>query len=124
MRASGRACCRRSPARPCWDGTSSPRSVLPPPAFCMAWLAAEPGEDLVEAGGLALALGRAQCRIGDEQDALVESDRRALAEARQWLDEQALLAERRPVAPRILDQHLGLRDPQGAAPALEPVVED
>ena len=89
-----------------------------------AGLAAEPGEDLVEAGGLALALGRAQRGVGDEQDALVEPDRRALAEARQRLDQQALLAQRRPVAPRVLDQRLGLGDPQRRAPALEPVVED
>ena len=38
-------------------------------------------------------------------------------------DEQALLAERGPVALRILDQLVGLADPDGAAAALEPVVE-
>ena len=88
-----------------------------------AGVAAEPGEDLVEARGLALALGRAQRGVGHEQDALFEPDRRALAEARQRLDQEALLAQRRPVAARVLDQ-LGLGDPQRLAPALEPVVED
>jgi hypothetical protein len=89
-----------------------------------AGLAAEPSQDLVEPGCLALALGRAQRGIGDEQDTLVEPDRCALAEARQGLDEEALLVQRRPVAARILDQRLGLGDPQRAAPALEPVVKD
>jgi hypothetical protein len=86
--------------------------------------ASEPGEDLVEARSLALALGRAQRGVGDEQDALVEPDRCPLAEARQRLDEKALLAQCRPVAACILDQRLGLGDPQGTTPALEPVVED
>jgi len=89
-----------------------------------AGLAAEPGQDLIEAGSLALALGRAQRGVGDKQDALIEPDRRALAEARQRLDEKAFLAQRGPVAPRVLDQHFGLGDPERLAPALEPVVED
>jgi hypothetical protein len=33
------------------------------------------------------------------------------------------LTERGPVALRVLDQLVGFRDPDGAAPALEPVVE-
>ena len=41
MRASGSACCRRKPARPCWEGAWSPRSPLPPAAFCMAWLSSK-----------------------------------------------------------------------------------
>ena len=53
----------------------------------------------------------------------VEADRRALRKAGQRRDEQPLLAERRPVALGILDQLVGLRDPDGAAAALEPVVE-
>jgi hypothetical protein len=65
-----------------------------------AGLAAQPREDLIEAGWLALAFGRAQRGVGDEQDALVEPDRRALAEARQRLDEQPLLPKRRPVVAR------------------------
>ena len=89
-----------------------------------AGLAAEPGEDLIEARSLALALGRAQRCVGDEQDTLGEPDRCPLAEACQRLDEEALLAQGGPVAPRVLDQRLGLGDPQGLAPALEPVVEN
>ena len=72
-----------------------------------AGLATEPGEDLVEAGGLALALGRAQGGIGHEQDALVEPDGCALAEAFQRLDEKRLLAQRGPVTAGILYQHRG-----------------
>src|SRR4026209_1799975 len=61
-----------------------------------AGLAPQPRQHLVEAGGLALALGRAQRGVGDEQDALVEADRRSLTEARQRLDEEALLAQGGP----------------------------
>ena len=39
-------------------------------------------------------------------------------------DEQLLLAERRPVALGVLEQRVGLGDPERAAPALQPVVED
>ena len=53
----------------------------------------------------------------------IQTDRRALTEPRQRCDQQALLAERRPVALGVLDQLVGLRHPQGAAAALEPVVE-
>src|SRR3546814_167897 len=53
-----------------------------------------------------------------------QPDRRALAEARQRRDEQALLPERRPVALRILEQFVRLRNPERAAPALQPVVEN
>ena len=52
-----------------------------------------------------------------------EPDRRALPEARERRDEQPLHAERRPIALRILDQLVGLADPDRAAAALEPVVE-
>src|ERR1700733_1070895 len=38
-------------------------------------------------------------------------------------DEKPFLAERRPVALGVLDQLVGLRHPDGAAAALEPVVE-
>ena len=45
------------------------------------------------------------------------------AKAGERRDEQPLLAERRPVALGVLDQLVGLRHPDGAAAALEPVVE-
>ena len=48
----------------------------------------------------------------------------ALLEARQRHEVGAVAAERGPVAFGILDQLVGFRDPQRAAAALEPVVED
>ena len=48
----------------------------------------------------------------------------SLREARQRRDQQALHAERRPVALRVLDQLVGLADPHCLAAALKPVVED
>ena len=53
----------------------------------------------------------------------LEPDRRALPEPRQRRDQQPLLAERRPVALGVLDQLVGFRDPDRAAAALEPIVE-
>ncbi len=54
----------------------------------------------------------------------VEPDGRALRETRQRRDQQALHAEGRPVPLRVLEQLVRLGDPDGLAPALEPVVED
>ena len=85
---------------------------------------AEPVDDLLHARGLALAFLRADRGVGGEQDALIEADRIALAEAGERRDLQALLAERRPVALRVVDQLVGFGDPDGAAAALHPVVED
>ena len=96
MRASGSACCRRRPAWPCCEGAFSPRSPLSPAALAMACAssktmtpsksAPEPVDDLLHAARLALALLRAQRRVGGEQDAFGEGDRRALPEARQRHD--------------------------------------
>ena len=55
---------------------------------------------------------------------MLQPDRRALAEAGERRDQEPLLPERRPVALRILDQLVGLADPDGAAAALQPIVED
>ena len=52
-----------------------------------------------------------------------QPDRRSLAKARERRHEQPLHAERRPVALGVLDQRVGFRDPDGAAAALEPIVE-
>ena len=65
----------------------------------------------------------AQRGIGGEQDALLQPDRRALAEARQRRHQKPFHAERRPVALGVLDQLVGLADPDRAAAALQPVVE-
>ena len=54
---------------------------------------------------------------------MVQPDRCPLPEARQRRDEEPFLAERRPVALRVVDQLVGLGDPDRAVPALEPVVE-
>jgi len=47
-----------------------------------------------------------------------------LREARERRDQQTLHAQRRPVALRVLEQLVGLRDPDRLAPALQPVVEN
>ena len=87
---------------------------------------AEPVDDLLNAAGfLAPCLG-AQGRVGGEEDAFVERDRSALAEARQRHDVGAVAADRGPVALGILDQLVGFGDPAPRArrAALEPVVEN
>src|SRR3546814_12720812 len=72
----------------------------------------------------ALVTGVQTCARPVEEDALGQPDRRSLLEARQRLNQQALHAERRPVALRVLDQLVGFRDPQRLVAALDPVVED
>ena len=84
---------------------------------------AQPVDDLPDARNLLVARVGAQRGVGGEKDALLQTDRRALAEARERCDQQALLAERRPVALGVLDQLVGLGDPHRTAAALEPVVE-
>ena len=84
---------------------------------------AQPIDDLGQARGLALALGRAQRGVGGEENALAERDGPALPEAALRHDEQLLLSQRGPVALGVLDQLVGLGDPERAAAALEPVVE-
>ena len=54
---------------------------------------------------------------------MLQTDRRALAEARQRRHQKPLLAERRPIALGVLDQLVGFRHPDRAAAALQPVVE-
>ena len=133
MRASGSACCRRRPAWPCCDGFFSPRSPLSPAALAIACASSNtttpsksrPSQSTICCTRLLLAFRlRAQGRVGREQDAFGESDRGALLEARQRHEVGAVAAERGPVALGILDQLVGFRDPQRAAAALEPVVED
>src|SRR3546814_5312978 len=80
---------------------------------------AEPFDDLLDPARLAVAALRAKRRIGGEQDAFGEPDRRALAEARQRRHKQPLLPERRPVALRVLEQLVRFRDPERTAPALQ-----
>ena len=84
---------------------------------------AQPIDDLLHARNLGLAGVGAQRGVGGEQDAVVEPDRRSLREPRQRRDEQAFLAERRPVALGVLDQLVGFRHPHRLAAAFEPIVE-
>ena len=86
--------------------------------------AAKPVDDLLHAAGFLPLRLRAQGRIGREENAFLEGDRRALAEARKRHDVGAVAADRRPVALRVLDQLVGFGDPDSAAAALEPVVEN
>src|SRR5262249_24445109 len=84
---------------------------------------AQPLDDLPDTRTLLAALIRAQGGIGRKQDAFHQPDGRALAEARKRRDEQALHAERGPVALRVLDQLVGFAHPYVAVPALEPIVQ-
>src|SRR3546814_19080974 len=85
---------------------------------------AEPFDDLLDPARLAVAALRAKRRIGGEQDAFGEPDRRALAEARERRDEEPFLPECGPIALRIFEQTIGHREPDGPPAPLEPVVED
>src|SRR5258708_3579346 len=96
-----------------------------------AGVAAEPVDDLLNPAdlftpgsspGQALRLG-AQGGVGGEENAFVERDRGALAETRQWRDVGAVAANRDPVALGILDQLVGLGDPDRPAAAFQPVVK-
>ena len=54
---------------------------------------------------------------------MLQTDRRALAEARQRRDEKAFLTERRPVALGVFDQLVGFGEPHRPPAALAPIVE-
>ncbi len=85
---------------------------------------AEPVDDLLHARRFLGALVGAQRGVGREQNALAEPDRRSLAKTRERRYQKPFHAERRPVALGVLDQRVGFRDPDGAASALEPIVEE
>ena len=87
-------------------------------------IASEPVDDLLDAARLLAPCLRAQGRVGGEEDAFLERDRSTLPEARKRHEVGAVAADRGPVALGILDQLVGLRDPERAAPPLQPVVED
>ena len=87
-------------------------------------VATQPFDDLLDARKLARAPFAPQRSVGCKQDAFSKPDRCALREARERSDQQPFLPERRPVASRVLDQLVGLGDPQRAAPSLVPVVEN
>ena len=84
---------------------------------------AQPIDDLPYPGNPFLARVVPQRGVGGEKDALLQTDRRPLAKARERSHQQPFHAERRPVALGVLDQLIGLADPHRAAAALQPVVE-
>src|SRR6202011_6280171 len=86
--------------------------------------AAEPVDDLLNAACLLAARLGSQGGVGGEEDAFLERDCAALAKASERHDVGAVAADRGPVALGVLDQLVGLRNPDRAAAALEPVVED
>ena len=142
MRASGSAFWSRSPARPCCDGFHFPARALRPrrvghrvrlveddhalPGVTLVLVLAvrEPGHDLVEAGRLALTRGRTQRRIGGEQDSLRMGDVGPLAHLGQRDDVFLASSDGAPVAARVLQQLVGLREPQRPLPSPQPLVED
>src|SRR3546814_10467803 len=73
---------------------------------------AGPVEDLLETA--MVAADGPQCRIGDEKDALFEGDGFVDRPVRQGLDVGCKAPERGPVAPRVFEQRLVLRDPHVA----------
>src|SRR3546814_6822134 len=87
-------------------------------------VAPQPVDDLSDPGALALALGRAQRGIGGEEDGIAQLNGGTLPVMRERDDVALGATEGGPVAHRVLDQLVGLGDPERPAPALEPVVED
>ena len=87
-------------------------------------IAAKPFDDLFDARDLLAAIVGAQGGIGGEQDPFGNGDFLALREPRQRRDQQALHAERRPVALGVLDQFVGFADPQSLATTTQEIVED
>ena len=62
--------------------------------------------------------------VGGKENAFGDADRRALAVARLRHDQELLLAERRPVALRVLDELVGFGNPDGLAASAQPIVEN
>src|SRR6202023_3487896 len=86
-------------------------------------IGAQPFHDLFDPRNLLVARVGSQRGVGSEKDALLQTDRRSLAEARERRDQQPFHAERRPVALGVLDQLVGLADPHRTTAALQPVVQ-
>ena len=71
-----------------------------------------------------IATGRTKRRIGDEEHTLIERYRLIDLPVGKWLDIGRKPSERRPVPACVFEQRLVLRDPDVAAPAREPVIEN
>src|SRR3546814_3398854 len=80
--------------------------------------------DVCSSDLLVLALGRAQRGIGGEEDGIAQLNGGTLPVMRERDDVALGATEGGPVAHRVLEQLVGLGDPERPAPALEPVVED
>src|SRR3546814_17797479 len=85
---------------------------------------AQPVDDLLDAADLLPAFLRTQRRVGGEQHARIERDRRALAEPGERCDQQPFLAERLPVAHRVVMDGVRTAHPDRAAATFPPVVAD
>src|SRR3546814_15782198 len=85
---------------------------------------AQPVDDLLDAANLLAAFLRTQRRIGGEQHARIELDRRALAEPGERRHQQSFLSQRLPVAHRVVMERVRTAHPDRAAATFEPVVED
>ena len=85
---------------------------------------AEPVDDLLNPRALVAARFRAKRRIGREENALLETDRRSRPKAGERRHQEPLLAEGGPIALGVLDQLVGFADPNGAPATLQPVVEN
>ena len=83
---------------------------------------ASPSKDLPEPG--CIAAPRTQGRIGHKQDAFAHGDLMAELPLPERLNVDRKTAECRPVAPRVLKQGLVLRNPDMAALAPDPAIED
>ena len=86
--------------------------------------AGQPFDDLLKPGRFPLAGRRAQRGVGREQDAGVEGDLHPLAEVAERDDVALQPAQCGPVAARVLQQLVGLREPERLLPPAQPVVED
>src|SRR5690606_16054375 len=87
-------------------------------------VASQPFDDLVDAARLTLAPLAPQRRVGGEEDSFGKLDMISLPIARQRRHEESLLPQRRPVALCVFEQAVGDRQPHGALPTLEHIVED
>ncbi|CAB4910383.1 unannotated protein [freshwater metagenome] len=83
----------------------------------------QPVEDLAKPCAFVAAVG-AQRRIGEEEYALAGADGYPELPLVEVLDVECEAAHRGPVTARILQQRLGLGDPDVLATAAEPLVED
>ena len=86
--------------------------------------AGKPLDDLLQPRRLPLAGRRAQRGVGRKEDAGVEGDLHPLPEIAERDDVALQPAQRGPVAARVLQQLVGLREPEGLLPAAQAVVED